>query len=35
MPARSLRIRLVDIRTEIAGIRNLTRNSNAEAFAAS
>jgi uncharacterized protein with HEPN domain len=34
MAARSLRIRLSDIREEIAGIRDLTRDANAEVFAA-
>ena len=32
MPGRSVRIRLIDIREEIAGIRNLTKNSTAESF---
>jgi len=35
MAARSIRIRLIDIRGEIAGIRNLTKDANAESFAAS
>jgi uncharacterized protein with HEPN domain len=35
MAARSFRIRLSDIREEIAGIRALTRDANAESFAAS
>jgi uncharacterized protein with HEPN domain len=35
MAARSIRIRLIDIRGEIAGIRNLTTDANAESFAAS
>ena len=34
MAARSFRIRLSDIREEIAGIRGLTRDANAESFAA-
>lgn len=34
MPARSFRIRLIDIREEIAGIRSLTRNATAESFGA-
>jgi uncharacterized protein with HEPN domain len=33
MPARSIRIRLIDIREEIAGIRSLTKNVTAESFA--
>ena len=33
MPARSVRIRLIDIREEIAGIRSLTKNETAESFA--
>ncbi len=32
MPVRSVRIRLTDIREEIAGIRSLTKNSTAESF---
>jgi uncharacterized protein with HEPN domain len=32
MPARSVRIRLIDIREEIAGIRSLTKNATVEAF---
>jgi uncharacterized protein with HEPN domain len=32
MPARSVRIRLIDIREEIAGIRSLTKNATAESF---
>lgn len=32
MPERSVRIRLIDIREEIAGIRNLTKNATAESF---
>ncbi len=35
MPARSFRIRLSDIREEIAGIRGLTKDADAEVFAAS
>jgi uncharacterized protein with HEPN domain len=35
MASRSFRIRLSDIREEIAGIRALTRDANAESFAAS
>jgi uncharacterized protein with HEPN domain len=35
MTSRSFRIRLSDIREEIAGIRALTRDANAESFAAS
>jgi len=35
MAARSIRIRLSDIREEIAGIRDLIREANAESFAAS
>lgn len=35
MAARSTRIRLADIRGEIAGIRNLTKGANAESFATS
>jgi uncharacterized protein with HEPN domain len=35
MTSRSFRIRLSDIREEIAGIRTLTRDANAESFAAS
>ena len=35
MAARSIRIRLSDIREEIAGIRDLTKEANAESFAAS
>jgi uncharacterized protein with HEPN domain len=35
MASRSFRIRLSDIREEIAGIRALTRGANAESFAAS
>jgi uncharacterized protein with HEPN domain len=34
MAARSIRIRLSDIREEIAGIRGLTRNATAESFGA-
>jgi len=34
MAARSFRIRLSDIREEIAGIRGLTKNADAESFAA-
>jgi uncharacterized protein with HEPN domain len=34
MVARSYRIRLLDIRQEIAGIRDLTKDANAEIFAA-
>jgi uncharacterized protein with HEPN domain len=34
MAARSFRIRLSDIREEIAGIRGLTKDSNAESFGA-
>ena len=32
MPARSVRIRLIDIREEIAGICSLTENATAESF---
>ena len=32
MPSRSFRIRLIDIREEIAGIRGLTRNTTADSF---
>jgi uncharacterized protein with HEPN domain len=32
MPSRSFRIRLIDIREEIAGIRSLTRNATADSF---
>jgi uncharacterized protein with HEPN domain len=32
MPERSVRIRLIDIREEIAGIRSLTKNATAESF---
>jgi len=35
MVARSFRVRLLDIREEIAGIRDLTKDSSAESFAAS
>lgn len=35
MAPRSVRVRLVNIREEIAGIRNLTKDANAEAFGAS
>lgn len=35
MAARSLLIRLSDIREEIAGIRGLTKGADAESFAAS
>ena len=35
MAVRSFRIRLADIREEIAGIRGLTKDSDAESFAAS
>jgi hypothetical protein len=35
MAARLLRIRLADIREEIAGIRDLTKNASAASFAAS
>jgi uncharacterized protein with HEPN domain len=35
MAERSFRIRLFDIRGEIAGIRNLTQDATAESFAAS
>lgn len=35
MAPHSVRIRLVDIREEIAGIRDLTKDANAEAFGAS
>ena len=35
MTPRSFRIRLIDIREEIAGIRDLTKDANAEAFGAS
>jgi uncharacterized protein with HEPN domain len=35
MASRSFRIRLIDIREEIAGIRDLARNATAESFAAS
>jgi uncharacterized protein with HEPN domain len=35
MADRSIRVRLVDIRGEIAGIRDLTRNATAQSFAAS
>jgi uncharacterized protein with HEPN domain len=35
MPVRSFRIRLLDIREEIAGIRALTSGADADAFAAS
>jgi uncharacterized protein with HEPN domain len=34
MEVRSLRIRLTDIREEIAGIRGLTKNATAESFGA-
>jgi uncharacterized protein with HEPN domain len=34
MPERSVRIRLIDIREEIAGIRGLTKNATAESFSA-
>jgi uncharacterized protein with HEPN domain len=34
MAARSFRIRLSDIREEIAGIRGLTKDADAESFAA-
>jgi uncharacterized protein with HEPN domain len=35
MVERSIRVRLVDIRQEIAGIRTLTKDESAEAFIAS
>jgi uncharacterized protein with HEPN domain len=35
MAERSVRVRLVDIKEEIAGIRDLTKDATAEAFAAS
>ena len=35
MPERSVRIRLVDIRGEIAGIRDLTRDATVDVFSAS
>jgi uncharacterized protein with HEPN domain len=34
MPARSVRIRLIDIREEIAGIRSLTKHATAQSFGA-
>src|SRR4051812_44750615 len=34
MPTRSIRIRLNDVREEIAGIRALTKNATADSFAA-
>jgi uncharacterized protein with HEPN domain len=35
MAPRSIRVRLIDIREEIAGIRNLTKETSAEAFGSS